>query len=99
MVKQYYWDSQHSMETDPRYVTVPPSGHVDKLRVDYVLDKDHLHDSTTALSNTLRTEVAETTLAQSSMGFTSSMLLSAYVVTDTQVTTRLQRIPSYVLVP
>ncbi|KAG6362231.1 hypothetical protein INS49_010461 [Diaporthe citri] len=52
------------METDPRYVTVAPPKHIDKSRVDNVLDKDHQKAFTAALSNILRTKVAETTLAQ-----------------------------------
>lgn len=52
------------METDPRYVTVAPPKHVDRCRVDNVLDKDHQEAFTAALSNILRTKVAETTLAQ-----------------------------------
>ncbi|KAK7700269.1 hypothetical protein SLS64_011082 [Diaporthe eres] len=52
------------METDPRYVTAAPPKHIDKCRVDSVLDNDHQKVFTTALSNILRTKVAETTLAQ-----------------------------------
>lgn len=56
--------TQHSMEIDPRYVTVAPPEHIDKSRVDNVLDKDHQKAFAAALSNILRTKVAETTLAQ-----------------------------------
>lgn len=52
------------MEPDPRYVTVAPPTHIDKCRVDQVLDKDHQHVFTTALLNIIRTKVTETTLAQ-----------------------------------
>lgn len=52
------------METDSRYVTVAPPKHIDKSRVDSILDKDHQKVFTAALSNILRTEVAETALAQ-----------------------------------
>ncbi|KAI7783815.1 hypothetical protein LA080_011288 [Diaporthe eres] len=52
------------METDPRYVTAAPPKHIDKCRVDSVLDKDHQKVFTAALSNILQTELAETTLAQ-----------------------------------
>lgn len=52
------------MEPDPKYVTVALPAHIDKCRVDQVLDKDHQHVFTTALLNILRTEVAEITLAQ-----------------------------------
>lgn len=87
------------MNTNPRYVTVAPPKHIDKCRLDSVLEKDHQKVFTAELSNILRAKVEDTTLAQTVNGLPLEHVafgLRGHRYTDDDAITAY---PSYVLVP
>lgn len=51
-------------EVNPRYFNVPPPTSIDRARADYILDAPHQRYFSRAISNILKTDIAEITFAQ-----------------------------------